>query len=451
MEMIGESRLRASRERVWDALNDPAILQASITGCEALERTGENTFSAKVVSKIGPIKARLAGKVTLSNIVAPHGYRLTAEGSGGASGFVKAEIEVELDALEQQLTLLRYKVKASLGGKLAQVGSRMIDITARSSADEFFELFGRQVEARDSAGPVAASESIRDVADFAGGADSGRVSTVPGLSPQAASFAVTMPATAAVTDSANAALVTEVLTSQLIKVWIVDLIAVVTLNRPSSRNAMTNAMWRTIPVIFSALERNPDVSVVILTGADSDFCPGAEIDELTSGRDDTGQAVILQMAVDGACDAIENINKPTIAVVRGSCLDGGAQLAMSCDFRYASADALFGFPGGRKSIIPGARATRRLLALVGLPTAKRILFDALQFPAAEAMRVGFVDHVTTGASEASPSRWFSAAKRAKVADPMVEARALARSLASNAPLSIAGAKALLNNLALGAS
>jgi enoyl-CoA hydratase/carnithine racemase/carbon monoxide dehydrogenase subunit G len=449
MEMVGESRLRASRERVWDSLNDPSVLQASIPGCEALERTGENTFNARVVSKIGPIKARLAGKVTLSNVVAPHGYRLTGEGSGGGAGFVKAEIEVELDALEPQLTLLRYRVKASLGGKLAQVGSRMIDITARSSTEKFFELFGRQVEVGAAFEPVAQSESIRLVADFASGADSDRVSPAPDLTQQAAPLAATMPATAAASDGANAAVVSEVLTLQLIKVWITDLIAVVTLNRPGSRNAMTDAMLRTIPVIIGALERNPEVAVVIVTGADNDFCAGAEIDELTSGRDDTGQAVALQMALDAACDAIENISKPTIAVVRGCCLDGGAQFAISCDFRYASADAVFGFPAGRKSIIPGARAARRLLALIGLPTAKRILFDALQFPAAEAMRIGFVDHVATGASEASPSRWFHAAKRAKVADPMVEARALARSLAGNAPLSIAGAKAMLNRLVLG--
>lgn len=150
MEMVGEARLEAAREVVWEALNDPAVLQASIPGCESLECTAENEFTATVVSKVGPIKARFAGKVSLSNIAPPRSYTLTGEGSGGAAGFARADIEVSLDALEPSVTLLRYGVKANVGGKLAQLGSRMIDAAARKSADDFFELFRKQVDGRTS-------------------------------------------------------------------------------------------------------------------------------------------------------------------------------------------------------------------------------------------------------------------------------------------------------------
>ena len=449
MEMVGESRLNASRERVWDSLNDPLVLQASIPGCESLERTSENTFTATVVSKVGPIKARFAGKVTLSNIVAPRSYTLTGEGSGGPAGFVKAEIEVELDALEPQLTLLRYTVKATVGGKLAQLGSRMVDAAARNSADEFFALFGRQVEALPGSGPSAAPAPVLNLTELAGGA----ISIVAAAAPSARAPEVTVaPPVAAVDSGASAAEVMDVLSAELIKVWISDQIAVVTLNRPDSRNAMTYAMWRAIPSVFSALERNPDVRAVILTGAGSDFCAGADIPEFAKVRDDVDQATAYEVAVDACCDAIAGISKPTIAVVRGYCLGGGAHLAMSCDFRYAAADAVFGIPAARLSIIYGVRGTRKLLSLVGLPMAKKILFDAQRFPATEALRIGFVDHLSAVAAEAPRalwSRWFGAAKQLVAGDPMVEARSFARGLASNAPLSIAGAKALLNGMAMG--
>jgi enoyl-CoA hydratase/carnithine racemase/carbon monoxide dehydrogenase subunit G len=453
MEMVGEARLRSSRERVWELLNDPAVLQASIPGCEALERTADNAFTAKVVSKVGPIKARFEGKVTLSNIVAPRSYTLTGEGSGGAAGFVKTGIEVELDAMEPQLTRLRYTVKATVGGKLAQLGSRMVDAAARKSADEFFELFGHQVEASAEGEAAAPSAPALSFADLGGGVSAAAPPTAVPLSQERAPVAVQRPATAAAPlAAATAAEVMDVLTAELIKIWISDQIAVVTLNRPDSRNAMTYAMWRAIPAIFAGLERNLDVRVVILTGADGDFCAGADIAEFAKVRDDMAQAAAYEVAVDTCCDAIANISKSTIAVVRGYCLGGGAHLAMSCDFRYAAADAVFGIPAARLSIIYGVRGTRKLLSLVGLPTAKKILFGAQRFPAAEALRIGFVDHVAAAAPEASTSRWsrwFGGVRRAIVGDPMVDARSFARTLANNAPLSIGGAKALLNGMAMG--
>lgn len=462
MEMVGQARLGASRELVWDSLNDPAVLQASIPGCESLERTDANAFTATVVSSVGPIKARFTGKVTLSNIVAPRSYTLTGEGSGGAAGFAKADIEVVLDALEPQVTLLRYTVKANVGGKLAQLGSRMVDVAARKSADDFFNLFGAQIEARTGSEAPAATNAVLDLAGLAGqvgapepgGAAAPIAAAVvpkatPADTPAETELSQPQPVTAEPVSTSEAM---DVLTAELIKVWISDQIAVVTLNRPGSRNAMTYAMWRAIPTIFAALERNAEVRAVILTGGGTDFCAGADISEFQKVRDDTSKATAYEVAVDACCDAIARIAKPTIAVLRGYCLGGGAHLAMSCDFRYAAPDAMFGIPAARLSIIYGVRGTRKLLSLVGLAQAKKILYGAQRFDAREALKIGFVDQVAGDGAVEPPSIWsrlMGGAKVAPVVDPMADARAYARSLADNAPLSIAGAKALLNGMAMG--
>lgn len=452
MEMVGEARLSASRELVWDALNDASVLQASIPGCEVLERTADNSFAATVVSKVGPIKARFAGKVTLSNIVAPRSYTLTGEGSGGAAGFARADIAVSLDALEPQLTLIRYSVKATVGGKIAQLGSRMVDATARKSADDFFQLFGKQVESLAGSAPQAVDVAPIDLAVLAGSEAPNALPASQSAQPNSEALAVKTLQTAPTAPAGNAE-VMDVLTSEQIKIWISDQIAVVTINRPDSRNAMTYAMWRAVPAIFTALERNPEVRAVILTGAGNDFCAGADISEFEKVRDDTAKATAYEVAVDACCNAIANFSKPTIAVLRGYCLGGGAHLAMSCDFRYAAAEAQFGIPAARLSIIYGVRGTRKLLSLVGLSQAKKILFDAQRFDAARALKIGFVDHVAgNGASE--PSNWWTRlvgkSNNAAIADPMADARGFARSLADNAPLSISGAKALLNGMSMGA-
>lgn len=455
MQMLGEARLGASRELVWNALNDPAVLQASIPGCEALERTTDNSFTATIVSRVGPIKARFAGKVTLSNIVAPRSYTLTGEGSGGAAGFAKADIEVHLDALEQQVTLLRYAVKATVGGKLAQLGSRMVDAAARKSADDFFELFGKQVDARAVSAPEVPPAISVDLTGLTGLTGAPQAAS-PAPSPATPARPKGVEGNAAPVAAAETTApeeVMDVLASALIKVWISDQIAVVTLNRPGSRNAMTYAMWRAIPAIFGALQRNPEVRTVILTGAGTDFCAGADISEFEKVRHDTAQATAYEVAVDACCDAIANIPKPTIAVLRGYCLGGGAHLAMSCDFRYAAPEATFGIPAARLSIVYGVSGTRKLLSLVGLPQAKKILFGAQRFDAQQARRIGFVDHVAGGAVSSGAgwlSRWLGSNKATVLADPMADARAFARTLADNAPLSIAGAKALLNGMSMGA-
>jgi enoyl-CoA hydratase/carnithine racemase len=253
-------------------------------------------------------------------------------------------------------------------------------------------------------------------------------------------------------DQAVSAEVTEVLKAELIKVWIADQIAVVTLNRPKTRNAMTFGMWRSIPSIFGALERNPEVRAIILTGAGEDFCAGADIAEFARVRDNVEQATAYEVAVDACCDAIADIAKPTIAVTRGYCLGGGAHLAMSCDFRYAAHNAVFGIPAARLSIIYGVRGTRKLLSLVGLPQAKKILFGAQRFSADEAKAIGFVDHVAATESTSKQTFWSQlsgGSKTIPAGDPMADARVFAGLMADNAPLSIAGAKFLLNGMGMG--
>ena len=148
MEMNGGNRLEASREVVWQALNDPEVLKHCIPGCESLEKTSDTEFAAQVTIKVGPIKAKFNGKVTLSDIVAPDSYRLSGEGQGGVAGFAKAAINVRLEAESETVTVLHYDVKANVGGKLAQVGARLIDATARKLADQFFARFEQVVAPR---------------------------------------------------------------------------------------------------------------------------------------------------------------------------------------------------------------------------------------------------------------------------------------------------------------
>jgi len=140
MEMTGEYRIAAPREQVWAALNNPEILRDAIPGCEELKSLSPTELEAAAKAKIGPVSARFKGKVVLSNLNPPESYTLTGEGTGGAAGFAKGEAQVTLlpDGSE---TILRYAVKASVGGKLAQVGQRLIDGAARKMADEFFDRF----------------------------------------------------------------------------------------------------------------------------------------------------------------------------------------------------------------------------------------------------------------------------------------------------------------------
>ncbi len=138
--MTGERRIPAPRGKVWDALNDPAILKASIPGCDSLEKTSDHEMKASASVKIGPISARFAGRVELGDIDPPNGYTISGEGQGGVAGFAKGGAKVAL-ADDGPGTLLSYDVHAQVGGKIAQLGARLIDASAKQMADQFFDRF----------------------------------------------------------------------------------------------------------------------------------------------------------------------------------------------------------------------------------------------------------------------------------------------------------------------
>jgi len=171
MEMSGEYRIAASRQTVWDALNDPEILKASIPGCQELEKRSDTEMAARVVTKIGPVKATFKGEVTLSNIDAPSGYTISGEGKGGVAGFAKGGADVSL-VEDGEGTILRYTAKAQVGGKLAQLGARLIDATAKQMAGQFFGAFAKRVGAAGEASaasdqPVAAAAAPTSAAPVA--------------------------------------------------------------------------------------------------------------------------------------------------------------------------------------------------------------------------------------------------------------------------------------------
>ncbi|MFZ5792433.1 MAG: SRPBCC family protein [Pseudomonadota bacterium] len=151
MEMTGSQRIEASRERVWQALNDPEILKASIPGCERIEKLSDTEMAATVTLKVGPVKASFQGDVKLADLDPPNGYTITGEGRGGAAGFAKGAARVSLIP-EGSATVLSYSVKADVGGKLAQLGGRLIDSTARRLAAEFFDRFAQAMDAACAGG-----------------------------------------------------------------------------------------------------------------------------------------------------------------------------------------------------------------------------------------------------------------------------------------------------------
>jgi len=169
MDMNGERRIQAPRQQVWDALNDPETLKACIPGCESLERLGETEMKATATVKIGPISARFNGKVTLSDIDPPNGYMISGEGQGGVAGFAKGGAAVRL-AEADGATLLTYVVKAQVGGKIAQLGARLIDASAKQMADTFFDRFSTRLA--PEAPPVVAPAA-------AGVAETGHITDTP--------------------------------------------------------------------------------------------------------------------------------------------------------------------------------------------------------------------------------------------------------------------------------
>ena len=184
MTMTGEVTLPAERPKVWALLNDPEVLKSAIPGCQSLEKTGDNGFAAIVKTKIGPVSATFKGKVELSDIVPLVGYTIKGEGEGGVAGFAKGGAKVTL-ADAPGGTLLRYDVEANVGGKMAQLGSRLIDGVAKNMADKFFTSFAAL--AASGAAPAGEAEpAVQSIAPAAPALETPAVARpAPSAAPQA--------------------------------------------------------------------------------------------------------------------------------------------------------------------------------------------------------------------------------------------------------------------------
>lgn len=156
MEMLGNRRLGVTQQQAWDALNDPETLKKCIPGCDKFELTGDNQYTVTAAVKVGPVSAKFAGKVTLTDIAPPDGYKLSFEGQGGVAGFAKGASSVTLKPVADDASAceLDYTVQAQVGGKIAQLGQRLIDGAAKSTADDFFKRFDAEMQRRYGPAPV---------------------------------------------------------------------------------------------------------------------------------------------------------------------------------------------------------------------------------------------------------------------------------------------------------
>ncbi len=157
MELQGERLIPASLDATWVALNDPEVLKACIAGCESLERTGDDSMAAVVAVKVGPVSARFKGKLKLSNVQPPNSYTIHFDGQGGVAGFGKGSADVVLAAESPSQTKLTYNARAQVGGKMAQVGSRLIDAAAGKITDDFFKAFEAHLQPPAVAAPAVAA------------------------------------------------------------------------------------------------------------------------------------------------------------------------------------------------------------------------------------------------------------------------------------------------------
>ena len=157
MELNGEQLIPAPRPKVWAALNDPEILRQCIAGCESVTKLSDTDFEAAVQVKVGPVKARFKGKLRLGDLDPPRSYRIQFEGQGGPAGFGKGSADVRLEETGPDSTLLHYAAKAQVGGKIAQVGSRLVDMAAQKMAGEFLNAFTQELQIRYAPTPAAAS------------------------------------------------------------------------------------------------------------------------------------------------------------------------------------------------------------------------------------------------------------------------------------------------------
>jgi carbon monoxide dehydrogenase subunit G len=196
MELTGEQLIPASRQAVWDAINDPEILRQCITGCESVTKTSETDFEAAVLVKVGPVKARFKGKVTLSDLDPPSSCTISGEAQGGvAAGFGKGSAKVQLADADGGATRLTYSVNAQVGGKLAQIGARLIDGVAAKMAEDFFTKFNQIVGGTDAAANANASSIAEAAEDLAAAEPIAASATVDAL-PKTGTSAAAQPAAA---------------------------------------------------------------------------------------------------------------------------------------------------------------------------------------------------------------------------------------------------------------
>jgi hypothetical protein len=183
MEMTGEQLIPASQTDTWKALNDPDFLKECVPGCESIDRVAENEYAVAMTSRIGPVSAKFKGKLLISDLKPPHSYAIAFEGQGGVAGFAKGSAQVAL-APEGEATRLTYSAKANVGGKLAQIGSRLVDAAANKVANDFFTAFNEKMSAMHGTAaaheehhpePIARDPDLPDVSEaslafFAAGA-----------------------------------------------------------------------------------------------------------------------------------------------------------------------------------------------------------------------------------------------------------------------------------------
>ncbi|RZL90290.1 MAG: carbon monoxide dehydrogenase [Variovorax sp.] len=163
MEMLGNRQLGITQQQAWEALNDPETLKKCIPGCDKFELIGDNEYAVALAVKVGPVSAKFSGKVALSEIMPPDSYRLSFEGQGGVAGFAKGSSSVSLKPLaEGPGCELGYTVQAQVGGKIAQLGQRLIDGAAKSTADDFFKRFEAEMQSRYGPPPAAVESTETD-------------------------------------------------------------------------------------------------------------------------------------------------------------------------------------------------------------------------------------------------------------------------------------------------
>jgi carbon monoxide dehydrogenase subunit G len=176
--MTGEQVIPASQAETWKALNDPEILRQCVPGCESITRVNENEYQVQMTARVGPVSAKFRGRLSLSDIKPPSSYSLAFEGQGGPAGFAKGAAQVKLSPKGSEETVLAYDVKANVGGKLAQIGSRLVDIAAKKVADEFFANFNKRMASSEDSTVVMHAEPEHG----AGPAGGGGVSAMPTVS-----------------------------------------------------------------------------------------------------------------------------------------------------------------------------------------------------------------------------------------------------------------------------